>query len=95
VLHRGLPTDRFVAEWHIRTPRVEQILNGTNPPPAADAIEIAIPASINELKSSAPERAAEIQSDLRSRVTDLFARGYAVTGFRRGSETCYYVLESM
>jgi predicted GNAT superfamily acetyltransferase len=30
-LHKGNPTDRFVAEWHVRTPRVEQRLAGSAP----------------------------------------------------------------
>lgn len=30
-LHKGNPTDRFVAEWWIRTPRVEQRLAGSVP----------------------------------------------------------------
>jgi predicted GNAT superfamily acetyltransferase len=30
-LHKGNPTDRFVAEWHVRTPRVERRLGGAAP----------------------------------------------------------------
>ncbi len=30
-LHGGNPTDRFVAEWHVKSPRVEQRLNGAVP----------------------------------------------------------------
>jgi predicted GNAT superfamily acetyltransferase len=30
-LHRGTPTDRFVAEWWIRTPRVVQAIEGMSP----------------------------------------------------------------
>jgi predicted GNAT superfamily acetyltransferase len=35
-LHRGTPTDRFVAEWWIRSPRVENRIAGANPGAAPD-----------------------------------------------------------
>ena len=41
-LHRGNPTDRFVAEWWIRTPRVEQRLAGTVPMASVLTVEPAI-----------------------------------------------------
>lgn len=30
-LHRGSPTDRFVAEWHLREPHVERRVDGSGP----------------------------------------------------------------
>jgi predicted GNAT superfamily acetyltransferase len=40
-LHGDLPTDRFVAEWWIRTPRVEERLAGGTPGPAPqDAVAV-------------------------------------------------------
>lgn len=35
-LHRGSPTDRFVAEWHVRTPHVERRLAAWGQPPVRD-----------------------------------------------------------
>ncbi|MCA1561760.1 MAG: hypothetical protein LC753_00260 [Acidobacteria bacterium] len=35
-LHRGSPTDRFVAEWHVRTPHVERRLAAWGTPPVRD-----------------------------------------------------------
>jgi predicted GNAT superfamily acetyltransferase len=37
VLHRGTPTDRFVAEWHIATPHVERRIAAIGQPVARDA----------------------------------------------------------
>jgi predicted GNAT superfamily acetyltransferase len=37
VLHRGTPTDRFVAEWHIATPHVERRIAAIGRPVARDA----------------------------------------------------------
>lgn len=94
-LHGSLPTDRLLARWVLNSPRVEAALADA-PPPATGAgrIEIAIPARIHELKKSGPARTLEVQAGLRCRMTDLFAGGYAVTGFRRGPETCEYILEN-
>ncbi len=88
-LHGNLPTDRLVAEWHLRSHRVEAAL-AERPRERAGAVSIPIPARMREIDNS-PRR--EIQAELRRRFTDLFSRGYAVTGFRRGDETCEYVLE--
>jgi predicted GNAT superfamily acetyltransferase len=38
-LHRGNPTDRFVVEWRLRTPRVEQRLAGAMPMAPAVVVE--------------------------------------------------------
>jgi predicted GNAT superfamily acetyltransferase len=93
-LHGSLPTDRLVAEWRLSSSRVEAALAGKAAPTAGpDAVEIAIPVRIGEWKSSGADRAHEIQAGLRDRFTDLFSRGYAVTGFRRGDESCAYILE--
>ncbi len=90
-LHGSLPTDRLVAEWRLLSARADAALAGMKLEQAgAHAIEIPVPAQIRELKDSA---GSEIQADLRRQFTDLFARGYAVTGFRRGDENCEYVLE--
>ena len=41
-LHRGNPTDRFVAEWWIRTPRVEQRMAGSVPMASVLTVEPAV-----------------------------------------------------
>jgi predicted GNAT superfamily acetyltransferase len=84
-----LPTDRLVAEWHVKSARVEATLSGLDAQ-RAGAVGIPLPARIRELENSDRR---EIQASLRRQFTDLFSRGYAVTGFRRGDETCEYVLE--
>jgi predicted GNAT superfamily acetyltransferase len=88
-LHGSLPPDRLVAEWHLESARVEAALAGTSiPQTSADVIRIPVPTRIRDMKNS-----DEIQVDLRRKFTDLFSRGYAATGFRRGDPTCEYVLE--
>jgi predicted GNAT superfamily acetyltransferase len=91
-LHGGLPTDRFVAEWHVASERVKGILAG-GATGVANSLEIPVSVRIREWKDSGDARAREIQSELRSKFKDLFSRGYAVTGFRRDGEQCVYLLE--
>lgn len=89
-LHGGFPTDRLVAEWPLRSSRVETALAGAPAFKAeSDAQTISVPTRIREMKN----QAREIQSDLRHKFTDLFSRGYAVTGFQRGTDDCLYILE--
>ncbi len=88
-LHGSLPTDRLVAEWHLESARVEAAL-ANRPVSRAGAIGIPVPTRIRELENSDRQ---EIQAELRRQFTDQFPRGYAVTGFRRGDETCEYLLE--
>jgi predicted GNAT superfamily acetyltransferase len=37
-LHRGAPTDRFIAQWWMRSSRVQALLGGTALPAGADAV---------------------------------------------------------
>src|SRR5580693_4373404 len=48
-LHAGLPTDRLVAEWWVRSKRVESVLAGNPRLSAANAERIAVPADIRRI----------------------------------------------
>jgi predicted GNAT superfamily acetyltransferase len=37
-LHKGAPTDRFIAQWWMRSPRVQALLSGTRVPAGTDAL---------------------------------------------------------
>jgi predicted GNAT superfamily acetyltransferase len=64
-LHGGLPTDRCVAEWWLRSPRVEAIVAGSGGPrPAVEAC-VEVPAEIRPLRKSDPARLREIQTAIR------------------------------
>ena len=77
-LHGGLPTDRLVAEWHLNSARVKSRLESPASPPAHSEgmVSLEIPLSIQHLKSAEPEAAARIQSGLRERMIELFARNF-------------------
>jgi predicted GNAT superfamily acetyltransferase len=94
-LHSSLPTDRLVAEWHLSSPHVLQTLSKKQkaPPPSKKAVRITIPHVIEELKSSNPEAAIQIQNDAREAFTKWFAKGYAANGVVKEDGGVDYILE--
>src|SRR3981081_3884113 len=61
-LHGALPTDRLVAEWHLRSPRVRRILAGKRPAfaIAKKTVRISIQADLEDLKTTDPAKAAQL-----------------------------------
>lgn len=83
-LHGNLPTDRLVAEWWLRSRRVQAVLAGAPPaPPASDIAEVAVPAEIDAWKRTDHARAAAAQAALREALRRAFAAGFAVLRYRR------------
>ncbi|HEX3683445.1 MAG TPA: acetyltransferase [Bryobacteraceae bacterium] len=91
-LHGGLPTDRLVAEWWIRTPRAEAV--SKQQPfqgPAAEA-RISVPSEIAELRERDPRRAREIQESLGEQFNRCFRAGLAVIGFEKSDCAGTYLM---
>src|SRR5882672_1003654 len=70
-LQGGLPTDRLVAEWWMKSRRVNAILNGGRRPDFESLGSIAVPAEIYDWKGSAStrSRALEVQTKNREQFT--------------------------
>jgi|HubBroStandDraft_6_1064221.scaffolds.fasta_scaffold19008_2 predicted GNAT superfamily acetyltransferase len=94
-LHGSLPTDRLVAEWHLRSARVRRVLAGKqiDAPTAKKAVRIAIPSGIEALRSSDPTRARELQSELRAEFLKWFEKGYSATAILPNGGGMDYILE--
>lgn len=98
-LHAGLPTDRLVAQWWVRSARVANILNissGPQHPPHASnghSTAVSIPANIRDICRDDPPAAQKIQSSIREQFTSHFARGLAVVAFDLNSQHGAYLLE--
>jgi predicted GNAT superfamily acetyltransferase len=94
-LHASLPTDRLVAEWHLRSPRVTRALGESRQakPTPQKAVRINIPDGIEELKIVDPERAAKIQAQVRTQFEKWFAKGYAATAVASVPGGTSYILE--
>jgi predicted GNAT superfamily acetyltransferase len=86
-LQGGLPSDRLMAEWWLKSRRVETLLaTGTNPPfPQQAAIEV--PAQIYDWKAAAETRgkAQHVQERNREQFLRGFDAGLAVLGYERDS----------
>jgi predicted GNAT superfamily acetyltransferase len=94
-LHAALPTDRLVAEWHLRSPRVRRILAGKRPAVtfAKKVARISIPADLEALKSTDPAKSAQMQSEIRSQFTHWFGKKYAATAVAPTPSGVDYILE--
>src|SRR6266849_5925677 len=94
-LHGALPTDRLVAEWHLRSTRVRRILASGRATVAFSkkTVRIAIPAAIEDLKVTDSVEAAHLQNAVRVQFTRWFAKGYAATAVERTPQGIKYILE--
>jgi len=92
-LHAGLPTDRLVAEWWVRSERVKDVLAGKPRAARSDCERIAIPASIREICRDDPQRAEKIQAEVRDQFSRNFASTRAAVGFEFNEQHGTYLLE--
>jgi predicted GNAT superfamily acetyltransferase len=81
-LHGGLPTDRLIAEWWLRSRRVENLLAGTPRPPIKPEIAISVPGDIYRWKASEADRdrARDVQLQNREQFLKAFSAGLAALG---------------
>lgn len=92
-LHAGLPTDRLVAEWWLRSSRVVNLLQGSAPVISPHAVRISIPSAIRDICRNDPLAAKRIQSSVREQFSAHFASGLAAVAFEWNQEHGAYVLE--
>jgi len=99
-LQQGLPSDRLVCEWWLRSPWVRCAIasrpgNGRPRPSPKNrtAVKITIPADFGALVRQHPERARRLQHSVRGKFEACFRRDLAVTGFERDSKVGRYLLE--
>ena len=90
-LHRGLATDRLVAEWYLDSPRVLAALNGElAEAPRSSSIEI--PSSLEDWKASDLPRVQSIQAAIRDQFSEGFRKGHAAVGVSKTSQGSAYIL---
>jgi predicted GNAT superfamily acetyltransferase len=90
-LQGGLPTDRLVAEWWLRSPRVQGLLGETAEAALTEDqfVEIVeVPRAVYDWKRNPDERklAESLQTRNRLALESAFARGLAVIGYERTAE---------
>ncbi len=95
-LHGRLPTDRLVAEWHLRSARVRRALAGKRPgasPRSKKFVRIRVPADFAKTRNTNPEEAARLQAEVRLEFEHWLTSGYAATGVNRTEDAAEYLLE--
>jgi predicted GNAT superfamily acetyltransferase len=97
-LQGGLPTDRLVAEWWLRSARVRQTLGETWAGASESAqfvVQVPVPAAVREWKQNPEQRklAESLQTRNRLALESAFSRGLAITGYERSpqGDGCFLV----
>lgn len=87
-LQGGLPTDRLVAEWWLKSKRVETLLQTGKPVHIEKSITISVPAQIYDWKASLATRnqAKDVQDHNREQFLKAFAEGLAVLDYERDQQ---------
>lgn len=94
-LHGSLPTDRLVAEWHLRSRRVRDLLVRKRPSakiPKKPA-RITVPSNIDALRGSDAARARDFQASMRAEFLKWLGKGYVVTAIKPSAGGMDYILE--
>jgi predicted GNAT superfamily acetyltransferase len=91
-LHRGIATDRLVAEWWLDSPRVVAAIENLTPTASNAPAEIALPAELEQWKQEDLQRVEVVQTRVREEFTHWFARGYAAVALRAGEKSTEYLL---
>jgi predicted GNAT superfamily acetyltransferase len=91
LLQGGLPTDRLVAEWWLRSRRVRRTLGelGEDRSEAAQtSVQVPVPAAVTDWKRNPDQRklAESLQTRNRLALESAFARGLGITGYERSPQ---------
>jgi predicted GNAT superfamily acetyltransferase len=87
-LQGGLPSDRLIAEWWLKSKRVERLLAEGKNAVAKAVTSISVPAQIYDWKAAAETRvkARQVQEGNREQFLRAFANGLAVLNYERDAE---------
>lgn len=87
-LQGGLPSDRLIAEWWLKSKRVEALLGAGKNPAFRSEAAIEVPAQIYEWKAASETRgkAQQVQERNRQQFLEAFGAGLAVLGYERSPE---------
>ncbi len=91
-LHRGLATDRLLAEWHLDSARVVAAIEDMTKDPLDAAATIELPAELERWQREDSPQVAAVQARVREEFTGWFAKGYAAVALRTGPGNSAYLL---
>jgi predicted GNAT superfamily acetyltransferase len=87
-LQGGLPSDRLIAEWWLKSKRVETLLATGKNPAFREERSVSVPAKIYDWKATAETRdqARQVQERNREQFLKAFADDLVVLGYERDAE---------
>jgi predicted GNAT superfamily acetyltransferase len=91
-LHRGMPTDRLVAEWWLDSPRVIAAIQDLAPKVTSAPAAIELPTELEQRTEEESVRVRGVQTRVREEFTKLFAREYAAIAVKAGEKSTAYLL---
>jgi len=91
-LHRGLPTDRLLVEWHLDSARVVAAIQNLVKDPVEAPAAIELPAELENWLREGSAEVGKVQARLREEFTRWFAKGYAAVALRTDSGNRAYLL---
>jgi predicted GNAT superfamily acetyltransferase len=91
-LHRGLATDRLLAEWHLDSARVVAAIENLAKDPVEAPAIIEVPADLERWQSEESPKVGVVQSQLREEFTKWFCKGYAAVALRTAPGKRAYLL---
>ena len=91
-LHRGMETDRLLAEWRLDSARVVAAIENLVKDPVEAAAVIELPAELERWQREGSADVGVVQARVREEFTKWFAKGYAAVGLRTGPGRPAYLL---
>ena len=81
-LHRGLATDRLLAEWRLDSARVVAAIENLVREPVEAPAAVEVPAELERWQQENSAQVGVVQARLRGEFTKWFAKGYAAVALR-------------
>ena len=91
-LHRGLATDRLLAEWRLDSARVVAAIENLVRDPVEAPAAIEVPAELERWQEEDSPKVGELQSCVREEFRKWFAKGYAAIALRTAVGSRAYLL---
>jgi predicted GNAT superfamily acetyltransferase len=91
-LHRGLATDRLLAEWHLDSARVVAAIGNLVKTPLEAPAIIELPAELERWQGEDSAQVSAVQARLREEFTKWFSKGYAAVALRTAPGNRAYLL---
>jgi len=90
-LHRGIPTDRLVAEWWLDSPRVIAAIQDLAPKVTNAQAAIELPNDLEQRQEDS-QRVRAVQARAGKEFTKWFAREYTAIAVKAGENSTAYLL---